>query len=1345
MNKKIKIFTTIMLFIAAISLYVVRPNNKTLASNNLQVMTTSSGTELKYRNSSEKVYGLAKYDYPTAEYRAAWVSTFVGDIPSFTTEEKFKSDATIVLDNLVKMGMNAIVFHVRTHNNALYRSDLNPVASWWNVVDFDKFDPLTWFIDECHNRGMEFHAWMNPYRVDMKYIGEPYPTNHPCNDSNLLLSNGSATILDPASEVVQDFIVDTCMEFLDRYDADAIHFDDYFYISGVATSLSGNQKRANVNAFIKKLSDKMHAMNIEEGRAVQLGISPSGIYRNGGYTASPTYDANGTLISPVSSNTSGFAHYDNYLYSDTKYWIDNEWIDYITPQTYWGMEHKGANFYELSKWWSWCVKYKKTNLYLGMGIYMAESTGSSAAFWKRNENEVKNQILNGSMYEEVNGFCLYKYSTLLNKNNTIIQNGVNLITNDYWNKRVPGVVIKRYADTIPSIEVTNLSLNNTTLSWTKIDNVFGYVVYEVPKGYTLDQNNIDYVKKYTQDTSIQDVNTTKYDYYVSSVNRANVISTPTKFGSAQATDYEQVIALINELPANITYKDLKDVQQIRALYNNLSDENKAKVINYDILVSAELTIKTLNNLKTKAEKFVKNLNTHISENRILPVGENMKWSYVASNDANSYNITTGKRLKNYLCNYIIKLNLEVSQGNIVYKHEVSFDLGLVKNGQIGLVYRNDPSAMSKDHVGQYTDTTSYIGWSNVTLTVGNKVLFIAVNNYHELTSNNIPSCNWTSCAGVYTNKSNANITLSIGDAFETETPTYGYLVVGSNNKVKKVDSNSASSVKITLQPNETLMIVRYLDRIINDTPFSTVTDIAVGTDAYITHYDNITVNPQDEGEVVVALINALPTTITLADEEAVNKVKNAYDALSTDAKAYVTNLATLTNAINKIKELKNKLQTLMDAAIKDLNEYVDLSKYSSSAQSTIKNYLSKAEKDILNATTENEINAIVEMTKNKIDDVKTLEQELISYRARKINELNNYVDLSQYDATNKAKIESYLEAAKGQIENATSTIMIDQIVSKTKSKINSLQTTEEQIIDARNKACAEIENYRYDSDFSSNIKNKQNEIVYDALTKINSSTSIEQINEIVIEAKRLIDALPTRAEELKQAKEAAIQEIEEFVKLEELDSTIQALVTKHMNDAKTSIQNADTNKEITTAVDKYKQEVQLLVVMDYAKKEKAALNKTIDYTAYTKDIQDEIKACLNTIVENITYQTTKNDIDTRVQATKERISEITKSSVELVEKKQEVKEFLESLLDNDLSNSKKTKITNLVNTKKEELAKATSLEEIEQIKSTANSEYQKILNEKENTSNCNNKTAVLKVLSMITLMATTIILLKKRH
>ena len=95
-------------------------STKVLASNNLKVMTSSTGSELKYRNSSEKVYGLDQYDYPTAEYRAVWVSTFVGDIPSYTTEAKFKSDANTILDNMVNMGMNAIVFHVRTHNNALY-------------------------------------------------------------------------------------------------------------------------------------------------------------------------------------------------------------------------------------------------------------------------------------------------------------------------------------------------------------------------------------------------------------------------------------------------------------------------------------------------------------------------------------------------------------------------------------------------------------------------------------------------------------------------------------------------------------------------------------------------------------------------------------------------------------------------------------------------------------------------------------------------------------------------------------------------------------------------------------------------------------------------------------------------------------------------------------------------------------------------------------------------------------------------------------------------------------------------------------------------------------------------
>ena len=138
MKKQRKLFILILLLTFMLVLPFVKINKEVVnANSNLQVMKNSSGVDMTYRNSSEKVYGLAEYDYPTAEYRAVWVSTFVSDIPSYTTEEKFKSDATKMLDNLVSMGMNAMVFHVRTHNNALYNSDLNPIATWWVDVDFD--------------------------------------------------------------------------------------------------------------------------------------------------------------------------------------------------------------------------------------------------------------------------------------------------------------------------------------------------------------------------------------------------------------------------------------------------------------------------------------------------------------------------------------------------------------------------------------------------------------------------------------------------------------------------------------------------------------------------------------------------------------------------------------------------------------------------------------------------------------------------------------------------------------------------------------------------------------------------------------------------------------------------------------------------------------------------------------------------------------------------------------------------------------------------------------------------------------------------------------------------------
>ena len=115
-------------------------------------------------------------------------------------------------------GLNCIIFHVRTHNNALYKSELNPIATWFENVDFDTFDPLEWAIEETHKRGIEFHAWLNPYRVSDSFCAEDYPEGNPANDSANLLSNGSGTILNPGIQANRDFIVDSCMEVVENYD-----------------------------------------------------------------------------------------------------------------------------------------------------------------------------------------------------------------------------------------------------------------------------------------------------------------------------------------------------------------------------------------------------------------------------------------------------------------------------------------------------------------------------------------------------------------------------------------------------------------------------------------------------------------------------------------------------------------------------------------------------------------------------------------------------------------------------------------------------------------------------------------------------------------------------------------------------------------------------------------------------------------------------------------------------------------------------------------------------------------------------------------------------------------------
>ena len=1055
--RKIKIAILLTLLL---SIFVIGINfNKDVNASGLVVMKDHNGKEMTYRNSNEKIYQLAEYNYPTSQLRAVWVSAFVSDVPSYKSESQFKSALNDVLDNMEKMGLNAMVYHLRTHNNAMYKSELNPLAKWYSGVDFDEFDPTAWLIDECHKRGIEFHAWLNPYRISSNgqipynSVGE-IPEGNPALDSSNLIQVGNNIILDPGIPSNRDFIVDTCMEIVENYDVDAIHFDDYFYISGSVDDETrakynteglsiGNFRRKQVDLFIEDLSNHLRQYNKENNKTVQLGISPSGIYRNGSYVSTPSYDANGNLTSPVYSNTSGFAHYDDYLYSDTLNWINHEWIDYIMPQCYWATEHEGASYLELTKWWSWAVRNKNVNFYTGMGIYMAPSgTTGSYAYWQYNEDEIQKQLLNAGQYAEFSGACFYKYSSL-SSSHKVVKAAVDLISNDYWAKRVPAAVQKYYAPLVDEVAPENVKYNKATnvISYDAVDNVRGYMIYQVPKGDTLDKNNINHVYKYIQDTSITITDSANFDYYVSSVNLANETSEAVLVNINLTA--QTVIDEINTLPSVITYDDLAKVTSIRKLYELLDEDQKPNVTNLNKLIQAEAIIASYATYVKKLDDYIASLDLHVKTNRVIPTIENITLSYQNELDSNIYNLNTGERLKNYLSTKYITLIATLNENGIVLSKEFKINVGHVSSSQVGLFYRNDPSCMNPDDEGSYSEGGSgYIGWSGHTVVVDNNILFVSDGNYYEITDpNNISKCNWTSVAGVYVNKTSNNVTMKLGNAFGNKSSDDGYFII-NDNKIKSIVTEWDLEADIILKPNESIVILRYLDHLINGSNMSPLSKLYIGQLAYIDEAKQKT--PEEQATEFMALIDEVTTNVTLENEFKINSTIEQYNSLKEEVKLLITNYNKLTNAQETINTLKAELKVYQETKINELNTYVDETLYSKENIEVINQYISLAITSINGTLTKDAIDKVVVSTKALIDDVLTLNEELQNAKDKANHELANYVDLSKYSSTNQSVITEYINNAKEAINNAESVDKVNETLKNTKEAINKVKTIEQE-------------------------------------------------------------------------------------------------------------------------------------------------------------------------------------------------------------------------------------------------------------------------------------------------------------
>ena len=287
------------------------------------------------------------------EMRGAWIQCVNGQFQGLGTQ-KMQQTLTYQLDELQKDGCNVIIFQVRPECDALYESSIEPwsrfLTGQQGKAPSPYWDPLQWMITECHRRGMELHAWINPYRARTKTTTVLAPNHIKMRKPQNCFEYDGLTILNPGIAENRDYICEVARDIVSRYDIDGIHMDDYFYPYPAAGQTIpdaqqyrqssngigniGDWRRYNVNLFIEQFYKTVH----ETKPWVKVGISPFGIYRN-------------KKSSEMGSQTNGLQNYDD-LYADILLWVNNGWLDYCVPQIYWEIGNKAADYDTLIRWWN---------------------------------------------------------------------------------------------------------------------------------------------------------------------------------------------------------------------------------------------------------------------------------------------------------------------------------------------------------------------------------------------------------------------------------------------------------------------------------------------------------------------------------------------------------------------------------------------------------------------------------------------------------------------------------------------------------------------------------------------------------------------------------------------------------------------------------------------------------------------------------------------------------------------------------------------------------------------------------------------------------------------------------
>ena len=347
--------------------------------------------------------------YPKREFRAAWIQSVNGQFRGMPTE-KLKQNLIGQLNSLQKAGINAIIFQVRPEADALYASRLESWSRFLTGVQGKApepyWDPMQFMIDECHKRGMEFHAWINPYRTKTTLKSELAP-NHVYNiHPEWFVTYGDQLYFDPALPESRRHICMVVSDIVSRYDVDAIHMDDYFYPYpikgkdfpddasfarfGGGFSNKGDWRRSNVNVLIKKLHETIREIK----PWVKFGVSPFGIYRN-------------ESSDPLGSKTKGLQNYDD-LYADVLLWAREGWIDYNIPQIYWHIGHPVADYETLVKWWARNTENRP--LFIGQSVM---NTVQNADPKNPSINQLPRKMALQRAYQTIGGSCQWPASAVV--------------------------------------------------------------------------------------------------------------------------------------------------------------------------------------------------------------------------------------------------------------------------------------------------------------------------------------------------------------------------------------------------------------------------------------------------------------------------------------------------------------------------------------------------------------------------------------------------------------------------------------------------------------------------------------------------------------------------------------------------------------------------------------------------------------------------------------------------------------------------------------------------------------------------------------------------------------------